>query len=200
VLITPIKEIKGKLIKLIVDNIDTDRIIPARFMKTVTFENLGNYAFYDERFDKNGSMKDHPFNNLAKGKDYILLSGKNFGCGSSREHAPQSLKRAGVKAIIAESFAEIFYGNATTIGLPCITLGSGDIEAINKSTPNNTNTECTIDLINKRIYVNNSIYYFDIAEATRLAFINGTYDNINILLQNIEIIKQFERKLPYNVF
>jgi len=93
-----------------------------------------------------------------------------------------------------------FYGNATTIGLPCIILDSGDIEAINKSTPNNTNTECTIDLINKRIYVNNSIYYFDIAEATRLAFINGTYDNINILLQNIEIIKQFERKLPYNVF
>jgi 3-isopropylmalate/(R)-2-methylmalate dehydratase small subunit len=199
-LIKPIKEIKGDLIKLIVDNIDTDRIIPARFMKTVTFENLGEYFFYDERFDKNGSMKNHPLNNVVKGKDYILLSGKNFGCGSSREHAPQSLKRAGVKAVIAESFAEIFYGNATTIGLPCVVLEASRIESINSSTSNDSNVECTIDLINKLIYINNDNYSFDIDDGTRLAFINGTYDNLNILLQHIEIIKQFEKKLSYKVF
>jgi 3-isopropylmalate/(R)-2-methylmalate dehydratase small subunit len=198
-LINPIEIIKGKLIRLLADNIDTDRIIPARFMKTITFESLGDYCFYDERFDTNGSKKNHPFNNIDKHNDYILLTGKNFGCGSSREHAPQSLKRAGIKAIIAESFAEIFFGNATTIGLPCIELSSSDIELINNITLNNPQLECIINLTNKTININNKSFLFEIPEDARISFLNGTYDSLNILVKNMDLIKDFEKKIPYKI-
>jgi 3-isopropylmalate/(R)-2-methylmalate dehydratase small subunit len=198
-LINPIEIINGKLIKLLVDNIDTDRIIPARFMKTITFENLGEFCFHDERFDTNGLKKDHPFNNIVNGNDYILLTGKNFGCGSSREHAPQSLKRAGVKAIIAESFAEIFFGNATTIGLPCIELSSSDIELINNITLDNPQTECIINLAKRTVNINNKTFLFDIPEDARTSFLNGTYDSLNVLVKNIDLIKDFERKIPYKI-
>mgnify|MGYP005811412773 CR=1 FL=1 len=198
-MINLIKEIKGKFIKLISDNIDTDRIIPARYMKSITFENLGDYCFYDERFNTDGSKKNHPFNNIDKHEDYILLTGKNFGCGSSREHAPQSLKRFGIKAILAESFAEIFFGNATTIGLPCIILNSSDIESISNILKDNIQTECRIDLLNKQVYINDKGYHFSIPEEIRMSFINGTYDNLSILLNNVELIKKFEPYLPYKI-
>lgn len=198
-MINPVKEIKGKLIKLLSDNIDTDRIIPARYMKSITFESLGDYCFYDERFDTDGSKKNHPFNNIDKHNDYILLTGKNFGCGSSREHAPQSLKRAGIKAIIAESFAEIFFGNATTIGLPCVVLNATDIESISNSIKDDIELECKVDLINKCVYINNNEYRFSMPEDIRRSFINGTYDSLSILLENIELIKELESHLPYKI-
>lgn len=198
-MISSITEIKGYLIKLINDNIDTDRIIPARFMKEITFEKLGDYCFYDERFEGVIKKENHPFNYISNKYNYILLTGKNFGCGSSREHAPQSLKRAGVKAIIAESFAEIFFGNATTIGLPCVVLTNSEIEEINKETENKSNVECVIDIANKCVNIGNKSYYFKMPDDVRNSFLNGTYDSLSILIKNLNLIKEFEKQVPYKI-
>src|SRR5690606_14986619 len=115
-----IVKVQGRGVYVPGDDIDTDRIIPARFMKCVTFDGLGAYAFYDARFDEQGNSKGHPLDDPRFRGATILLSNSNFGCGSSREHAPQALSKFGIRAIIAESFAEIFFGNATTLGMPCV--------------------------------------------------------------------------------
>ena len=107
-----IKEVKGSAVHVPGDDIDTDRITPARFLRCVTFDGLGETVFYDERFDSEGKAKSHPLNDTKFTGSSVMVSGSNFGCGSSREHAPQALVRAGFKAVIAESFAEIFFGNS----------------------------------------------------------------------------------------
>jgi 3-isopropylmalate/(R)-2-methylmalate dehydratase small subunit len=122
-----IAKIEGKGVYVTGNDIDTDRVIPARFMKCVTFDGLGEYLFYDVRFNKDGSSKGHPLDNPKHKGATILLSGANFGCGSSREHAPQALQKFGMRAVIAESFAEIFAGNCTSLGIPCIELSGPEI-------------------------------------------------------------------------
>ena len=117
-----ITRVSGQAIYVPGDDIDTDRIIPARFMKCVTFDGLGEYLFYDVRYDSDNNPTDHALNNPKFAKASIMLSGMNFGCGSSREHAPQSLFRAGFRAIIAGNFAEIFFGNSINLGIPCVSL------------------------------------------------------------------------------
>ena len=129
--IAPITQISGTAVPIPGADIDTDRIIPARFMKCVTFDGLGEYAFYDVRFDpESGEKTNHPLNDERFKGASILVAGINFGCGSSREHAPQSLAKYGFNAIIAESFAEIFYGNSTTLGLPCVSSTRENIDAL----------------------------------------------------------------------
>ena len=117
-----ISQVSGQAVYVPGDDIDTDRIIPARFMKCVTFDGLGEYLFYDMKFKEDGSKKEHPLNDPRFINASIMLSGSNFGCGSSREHAPQSLYRAGFRAVIAGNFAEIFFGNSINLGMPCISL------------------------------------------------------------------------------
>jgi len=116
-----ITRVAGRAVHVPGNDIDTDRIIPARFMKCVTFDGLGAYLFYDMRKNADGSEKPHPLNDPRFKGATVLLSGMNFGCGSSREHAPQALQKYGIRAVIAEGFAEIFYGNSTTLGMPCVT-------------------------------------------------------------------------------
>ena len=115
-----ITQVSGRGVHVPGNDIDTDRIIPARFMKCVTFDGLGEFAFFDVRHDPQGNKIDHPIDRPEHKGATILLSGANFGCGSSREHAPQAISKAGFKAIIAENFAEIFFGNSTTLGMPCV--------------------------------------------------------------------------------
>ena len=117
-----IYEIEGGAVPIRGDEIDTDRIIPARFLKEITFDNMGKYLFYDERFDEQGRVKDHPLNNPEYFNARIMIVGRNFGCGSSREHAPQAIQKAGINALIGESFADIFSGNCNTMGVPLLTL------------------------------------------------------------------------------
>src|SRR5271155_3697611 len=112
-----ITRVAGRAVHVPGDDIDTDRIIPARYMKCVTFDGLGEFLFHDVRFDENGRPKAHPLNDPEFQGATILIAGRNFGCGSSREHAPQAIYRSGFRAIVAESFAEIFFGNSTTLGL-----------------------------------------------------------------------------------
>jgi 3-isopropylmalate/(R)-2-methylmalate dehydratase small subunit len=123
---TPINQVTGKGVYVPGDDIDTDRIIPARFMKCITFDGLGEYLFYDVRKTEGGEDKEHNLNDPRFSGANIILSGNNFGCGSSREHAPQSILRAGFNAVIAGSFAEIFFGNSTNLGIVCVTASDED--------------------------------------------------------------------------
>ncbi|ADR19929.1 3-isopropylmalate dehydratase small subunit [Calditerrivibrio nitroreducens] len=195
--IDPIKIVKGRIIPILGDDIDTDRIIPARYLKCVTFDGIGEFAFYDERFENDGTPKNHPMNDPKYKGANIILSGNNFGCGSSREHAPQSIKRAGFQAIIAESFAEIFYGNSLTLGIVCATLPKEKIKEIAEIVAKNPSIECTIDVENKILVVGNNSYSIDIKESARKAFIDGTYDSLGELLKNIDKIRDFEKGLKY---
>ncbi len=125
---------------------DTDRIIPARFLKCITFDELAGTMFADERFNEDGSSKNHPIDAPQYAGASIILGGENFGCGSSREHAPQAIKRSGIEAIIAESFAEIFFGNSTGIGLPCLRASHEDLQLIIARNEQAPSSEWIIDL------------------------------------------------------
>ncbi|KAA0258542.1 3-isopropylmalate dehydratase small subunit [Deferribacter autotrophicus] len=192
-----IKKISGRIVPIVGDDIDTDRIIPARYLKCVTFDGLGEFVFYDERFDKNGKSLNHPIDNPKYKGANIILSGNNFGCGSSREHAPQAIKRAGFDAIIAESFAEIFLGNATTLGIVCITIPEEKIDEIKSIVEANPEAECHIDLENKTLNIDGKNYSFEIKETNRQAFLTGTYDSLFELLQNKDKVIKLEKSLPY---
>src|SRR5215216_1665553 len=146
-----ITKVSGRAVHVHGDDIDTDRIIPARFMKCVTFDGLGEYAFYDVRFDSEGKPKGHPLDDPRFQGASILLSGTNFGCGSSREHAPQALYRFGFRAIIAESFAEIFFGNCTTLGIPCVIASGSDIGMLAKEIDRNPKLRVTVDVEHQRV-------------------------------------------------
>ncbi|MCH2333044.1 MAG: 3-isopropylmalate dehydratase small subunit, partial [Roseibacillus sp.] len=140
-----ITSVSGTAVHIPGADIDTDRIIPARFMKCVTFDGLGEFAFYDVRFaPTSGERTDHPLNEERFNGASVLLAGVNFGCGSSREHAPQSLNKYGFKTIVAESFAEIFFGNSTTLGMPCVTLTAAQINHLREAVDADPATKITV--------------------------------------------------------
>jgi len=189
--------IRGRAVPLRGEDIDTDRIIPARFMKALTFEGLGRYLFYDERFDEAGNPKPHPLNDPRYREATILLVESGFGSGSSREHAPQAIKRAGFKAIIGESFAEIFFGNATAIGLPCVSLAPEDLEVLFRTVEENPALEVEIDLVNKEVRFGDRVASLFLREEAREALVEGLWDPIGELLEAGELLDAFDRKLPY---
>lgn len=195
-----IKEIKGKAMPMIGDDIDTDRIIPARFLRCVTFDGLGEQAFRDERFDENGNPTDHPMNKPEYKGAKIILSGNNFGCGSSREHAPQAIKRAGYKAVIAESFAEIFYGNSSVLGLVCITLPKSEIAELAEYIEKNPDTEVIIDIEKAEIKAGDKSYKAGIKRALQKSLLDGTYDTIYELIKNKDKVEEMDKNLPPKCF
>ena len=148
-----IEEVKGKGVYVQGNDIDTDRIIPARFMKCVTFDGLGEFLFYDVRKDDDGNDKEHPLNEPKFAEASILISNANFGCGSSREHAPQALYRYGFRAIIAESFAEIFFGNCCGLGVPCAVASADDIKKITDIIDANPDAEIHLSVIDSEVVV-----------------------------------------------
>jgi len=185
-----IRQVSGKTLYLPLDDVDTDRIIPARFMKCVTFDGLGEYAFYDARHDADGKAKEHPFNSNPDGS--ILLAGRNFGCGSSREHAPQALYHWGIRGIIAKSFAEIFFGNCSTLGIPCITYE--DIDQLAELSADGS--ELAIDIQHKQLKIAGKSFAFELAEEIRAGFLQGEWDPLSTLLENKEEILTLHSKLP----
>ncbi len=195
-----ITEIKGKAIPMVGDDIDTDRIIPARFLRCVTFDGLGKQAFMDERFNSDGTPTNHPMNNKAYDGACIMISGNNFGCGSSREHAPQAIKRAGYEAVIAESFAEIFYGNSSLLGLVCITLPKNEIAELASLIENNPETEVVINIAKSEIKAGNKIYKAGIKPALQKSLLEGTYDTIYELSNSKEKIEKMDKMLPPKCF
>jgi 3-isopropylmalate/(R)-2-methylmalate dehydratase small subunit len=169
-------------------DIDTDRIIPARFMKCVTFDGLGEFAFYDVRFDKDGKPTGHPLDEPRFKGASILLSGTNFGCGSSREHAPQALYRFGFRAIIAQSFAEIFFGNCTTLGIPCVIATAEDIAKLAAAVDANPALEVTVDVANRKVIYGSESFPVVLAETAHDALTNGMWDPIGELLESKDAI------------
>jgi 3-isopropylmalate/(R)-2-methylmalate dehydratase small subunit len=146
-----ITEVRGRAVHVPGDDIDTDRIIPARFMKCITFDGLGEYLFFDVRKNADGTPKAHPLNEPKHAGATILVSGANFGCGSSREHAPQAIYRYGFRGVIAESFAEIFFGNCTTLGIPCFCVARADREALAAALAADPKLEVVMDVVKAEV-------------------------------------------------
>ena len=192
-----ITSVTGRGVYVPGDDIDTDRIIPARFMKCVTFDGLGQYMFYDVRFTEDGGEKPHPLNDPRFAGASVLLSGENFGCGSSREHAPQAMYRFGVRAVIAESFAEIFFGNSTTLGMPCAEATGEQIARIAEIIQVDPNTEITVDVENSTVSCGGEIFSVTIRESAREALLGGRWDPIAELLEANAAIQKTAVRLPY---
>ena len=192
-----ISQIAGRGVYVPGDDVDTDRVIPARYMKCVTFDGLGEYAFYDERFDANGQPKPHPINDPKYAGATILLAGRNFGCGSSREHAPQALYRHGFRAILAESYAEIFFGNAITLGMPCLVMDGRDIRALATLIDEAPQTEINIDIPNGQVSIADVSFPAKLPDHAKEALVDGKWDAIADLLEGLDAVKSTAAKLPY---
>ncbi|MEC9491272.1 3-isopropylmalate dehydratase small subunit [Flexistipes sp.] len=195
--INPISKVEGRAVPIVLDDIDTDRIIPARYLKCVTFDGLGGYAFYDDRFNTDGTEKKHPLNDKRFKGANIIISGANFGCGSSREHAPQAIKRAGIDAVVAESFAEIFHGNATTLGIVCITLSRSEINELKSLVEKSPETKLLIDVEKETLHTPGKTYKFQINQNAKKDLLAGTYDSLAELLANMDKVRRFEKELQY---
>ena len=189
-------KINGKCISLVGDDIDTDRIIPARFLKCINFDSLGQSVFDDDRKALKGN---HPFDLEANKGASILIVNSNFGCGSSREHAPQALMRWGIKAIIGESFADIFYSNCIAIGIPCFTLSMPSIKIIQKYI-DNKDLFFEIDLLNSIASSKDLKFNLEIKETSRKMFLSGEWDATSTLLENENYIEKKFYDLPYLKF
>ena len=192
-----ITRVSGQAIYVPGDDIDTDRIIPARFMKCVTFDGLGEYLFYDVRYDSNNNPTGHVLNNPKFANASIMLSGANFGCGSSREHAPQSLFRAGFRAIIAGNFAEIFFGNSINLGMPCVSLDQSDREMLATIIDSNPELSLEIDLIERKIRAGETEFGFEIRDGARESLLNGKWDPIDELISKGKEIEKVAGNLIY---
>ena len=192
-----ITSVTGRAVNVPGNDIDTDRIIPARFMKCVTFDGLGEFLFYDVRKQLDGTEKPHPLNEPRFKGATILLSGANFGCGSSREHAPQAIAKYGFKAVIAENFAEIFFGNSTTLGIPCVTASREDIAKIAAFAEANSQGEVVIDLVKLEVRFGGQTVKIAQRESARDALVNGRWDAIGELIDGLPAVKITAAKLPY---
>jgi 3-isopropylmalate/(R)-2-methylmalate dehydratase small subunit len=195
----PVTQVTGRAVFIPGADIDTDRIIPARFMKCVTFDGLGEFAFYDVRFDsETGEKTHHPLNDPRFDGASILIAGVNFGCGSSREHAPQSLRKYGFNAVIAESFAEIFFGNSTTLAMPCVIASAADVAALRDAIEADPSTEVTIDVDALRVRTTGGLDFpVTMPDSARDALISGRWDPIQELLDNEAAIVKKARELHY---
>ena len=192
-----ITSVSGKGAYVPGSDIDTDRIIPARFMKCVTFDGLGEYLFYDVRHHEDGTLKEHPLNDPKHAEASILISGVNFGCGSSREHAPQALHKAGFRAVIAQSFAEIFFGNCGTLGMPCVTATAEDIEKLGAAVDSDPTLEITIDVEKNRVFYGEENFTVHLPDSARDAFLSARWDPIGELLEGETEIVATAGALPY---
>ncbi len=188
--------LNGKCISLVGDDIDTDRIIPARFLKCIDFDSLGKSVFDDDRKTLKGN---HPFDLETNKGSSILIVNSNFGCGSSREHAPQALMRWGIKAIIGESFADIFYSNCIAIGIPCFTLPKESIKKIQQYI-DNKNLFLEIDLIKSIATAEDLKFNLEIKETSKKMFLSGEWDATSKLLENKDLIENKLKDLPYIKF
>jgi 3-isopropylmalate/(R)-2-methylmalate dehydratase small subunit len=196
--LAPVTQVSGRAVYVPGADIDTDRIIPARFMKCVTFDGLGEFAFYDVRFDEHGHQTAHPLNDPRFAGASILLAGVNFGCGSSREHAPQSLRKFGFNGIIAESFAEIFFGNSTTLAMPCVIACATDLAALRAEVEANPEATVTIDVEALRVRSSGGLEFpVSMPDSAREALVSGRWDPIQELLDNEPAIVAKAHELKY---
>ena len=194
--LAPIKRVTGRAVPVVGDDIDTDRIIPARYMRCVTFDGLGEHLFRDVRYTPDGKPRNHPIDQSKHKGATILVSGMNFGCGSSREHAPQAIVRAGFKAVIAGNFAEIFFGNSTTLGLPCVSAQSADLAALCQLVSEKPETEVEIDLEKLVVKAGPLSCPVTMKPIAQQGLLSGRYDAIADLLANLPKVQALAAKIP----
>jgi len=189
--------ITGRALAVPGNDIDTDRIIPARFLKAITFDGLGEGLFFDARKAVSAAGQVHPLDDVRFRGAKILLSGANFGCGSSREHAPQAIQKFGFRAVVAESYAEIFFGNSTTIGLPCVSAAREGIAKLTAAVEANPAVEVTVDLVAQEIRFDGQTVRLTMRDSARDALVHGRWDPIGELLEGGEAVAATASKLPY---
>ncbi|MBD2578470.1 3-isopropylmalate dehydratase small subunit [Oscillatoria sp. FACHB-1406] len=189
-----IQQISGRGVPLRGNDIDTDRIIPARFLRCVTFDGLGAQVFADDRAQTQGQ---HPFDLPQYQGANLLFVNDNFGCGSSREHAPQALSKWGIRGIIGESFAEIFFGNCVAIGLPCVTADSATLDRLQSTLEANPQTPVTLDLDNLQIHCGDVTASVQMGEGPHQMLTSGTWDSCGQLVARADDIRATAAKLPY---
>ena len=187
------RQIAGRGIPVSGNDIDTDRIIPARFLKEVTFESMGEHAFEDAK----KANPEHPFNSPAYQGASVLVVGQNFGCGSSREHAPQALMRWGIRAIVGGSFGEIFFGNCTMLGIPCLTISQTDLESLQKAIERNPKETVSVDVEKQEVRFGDKAIKARIPDGPRNQLVQGTWDSTAVLLEAGGAIEATAKKLPY---
>lgn len=191
----PIKRVAGTGVPLRGDDVDTDQILPGRFLKEVSFDNMGEYAFYDARRDEDGELNDHPLNTYVGAN--ICVVNHNFGCGSSREHAPQGLMRWGVEAMVGESFAEIFADNCKSLGIPCATADRETIEELQSFIEEHPEATMELNVAEERLTYDGTAIDVDIDETTRDALLQGIYDKTSVMLANVDRTVDVANSLPY---
>jgi 3-isopropylmalate/(R)-2-methylmalate dehydratase small subunit len=192
-----IETVSGRAVYVAGEDIDTDRIIPARFLRCVTFDGLGEHLFADVRFRPDGTKTDHPLNDPRFAGATILIAGRNFGCGSSREHAPQSIAKYGFRAMVAESFAEIFFGNSVALGMPCVSLERANLQALASKVEADPHTTVTIDLREQSVRAGTSTFPLFIKPGARDALLSGRWDPIGQLLEGADQVRALAASLPY---
>lgn len=185
--------VAGRAVPILGDDIDTDRVIPARYLKCVTFEGLGEHAFEDDRKQD----PNHPFNQARYRGASILVVGRNFGCGSSREHAPEALHRWGIRGIVGHSFAEIFFGNCTSMGVPCVRLSSEDLTDLTRRAGSDPALEVTIDVEGERVSAGDKTYAASLPASAKSRLVTGTWDALGELLAAKDDILAMRSKLQY---
>jgi 3-isopropylmalate/(R)-2-methylmalate dehydratase small subunit len=191
--------IEGTAVPVRGDDIDTDRIVPARYLRTVTFSGLGQHAFEDDRAELTRAGQKHPFDDPSYAGARILLANKNFGCGSSREHAPQALMRwgSGISAIIAESFAEIFNANCFSIGIPCVKVDEATCRALMAAVEADPKLSVRINFERSTIDAGALHFGFEMPAGIRQRFLEGSWDSATELLANRSAIEAAAKNLPY---
>ena len=187
------RELAGRGIPVPGNDIDTDRIIPARFLKEVTFTSMGEHVFEDARKQN----PEHPFNSPAYRGASVLVVGQNFGCGSSREHAPQALMRWGIGAIVGGSFGEIFFGNCTMLGIPCLTVSQADLEWLQKAIERSPKEAVSVDVEKQEVRFGDKVIQARVPDGPRNQLVQGTWDSTAVLLEAGNTIEATAKKLPY---
>jgi 3-isopropylmalate/(R)-2-methylmalate dehydratase small subunit len=189
-----VKTVTGRGIPLKGDDIDTDRIIPARFLRCITFDGLGEQVFADDRAQTNG---DHPFDQPPYQGAEILVVNRNFGCGSSREHAPQAIARWGIRALVGESFAEIFFGNCVAMGIPCVTASAEVVQALQHHIAANPQDALTLDLDGLTVTYGTNTAPVTLAAGPRQMFLEGNWDACGQLVAQADAVRSTATQLPY---
>jgi 3-isopropylmalate/(R)-2-methylmalate dehydratase small subunit len=187
----------GTAIVLPGDDIDTDRIMPARFLRAITFDGIEAHLFEDDRRSLASQGATHPFDDARRRAARVLIVGANFGCGSSREHAPQAILRWGIRAIVGESFAEIFFSNAVAIGLPCVTVAAPDAQMLTRTVQGDAGAVLTVDLQTRTVSAPDVSVAAAMPDSGRDALISGQWDATGLLLEHYEDVEGVAARLPY---
>jgi 3-isopropylmalate/(R)-2-methylmalate dehydratase small subunit len=196
--IEKINEITGTALPLRGESIDTDRIIPARFLKSISFEGLQDHLFEDDRIQADAAGSGtHPISNPRYAGSSLMLVNANFGCGSSREHAPQAIRRRGIRAVVGESFSEIFFGNSVALGMPCLSASPADVDKLQAVVEADPTTVLTLNIEAETISGGGVTAKVTLPPAARESFLDGTWDATGMLLDRFEEVAAVAGRLPY---